>query len=176
MRSNASCNQVQIREEQPQDADVIFTLTAKAFAGKPYSDGTEPHIIDRLRSDGDLTLSLLAVKAQSIVGHVAFSKVSINSIHNHWYGLGPVAVTPTLQKHGIGTTLINAGLKLMQERNAHGIALIGDPGYYSRFGFTSTGLLKYQDIPVEYVQYLAWKSEAPEGELTYCRAFDVTSL
>ena len=175
MRSSASCNQVTIREEDPADVEAIFTLTAEAFNGKPYSEGTEPYIINRLRNDGDLSLSLLSVKAQIIVGHVAFSKVTINSVHDHWYGLGPVSVMPDLQKQGIGTTLINAGLKLMQERNACGIALIGDPGYYNRFGFTSNGKLTYMNVPDEYVQYLAWKCEAPEGELAYCRAFDATA-
>ena len=175
MTSSASCNQITLREEVPADAEAIFTLTADAFRGKRFSDGTEPHIINRLRRDGDLSLSLVAVKAQAIVGHVAFSKVTINSVHDHWYGLGPVSVTPDLQKQGIGTTLINAGLKLMQEQNACGIALIGDPGYYCRFGFSYNGKLKYRDIPDKNVQYLAWKCEAPVGELAFCPAFEDTS-
>lgn len=174
MKSNACCNQVLVRQELPADIEAIFALTAEAFKGKRFSDGTEPHVIDRLRTDGDLTLSLVAIRHQAIVGHVAFSKVTINTVHNHWFGLGPVSVTPALQKQGIGTTLINAGLKHMHERNACGIALIGDPGYYSRFGFSSNGKLAYHDVPAANVQYLAWKCEAPEGELAFCRAFDAT--
>ncbi len=46
-----------IRDETPADIDAIFALTAAAFAPMPFSDGTEPYIINALRADGDLTLS-----------------------------------------------------------------------------------------------------------------------
>ena len=161
-----------IRAEQAGDISPIHRLTAEAFAPMSFSDGTEPDVIDSLRAAGDLTLSLVAIKDQVLVGHVAFSPVNISGVNKAWYGLGPVSVTPELQRCGIGTALINEGLTLLRDMGSDGCALIGDPAYYSRFGFTSNGKLAYHDVPSANVQYLAWKCEAPEGQLAFCRAFD----
>ncbi len=65
-----------IRPETPDDIDAIRDLTAAAFASMPYSDGTEPELIDRLRADGDLHLSLVACDGDALIGHVAFSPVT----------------------------------------------------------------------------------------------------
>ena len=99
-----------IRPEKPGEESTIHDLTQKAFAPKAFSDGTEGAIIDKLRANGDLTLSLIALKDDQIVGHVAFSPVKISHATGDWYGLGPVAVTPDLQKTGIGTKIITKGL------------------------------------------------------------------
>lgn len=174
MTSNACCSPVLIRTEQPDDIDDIFNVTRHAFAGKTYSSGTEQLIVTQLREDGDLTLSLVAVKDKKIVGHIAFSPVTIQGEHFNWFGLGPVSVFPPMQRKGIGTTLINAGLRKMQAIGACGIALIGNPDYYSRFGFTSNNQLSYGETPLAFVQYLTWKDTAPAGELVFCQAFNMT--
>lgn len=83
---------MKIRDETLSDQAAIFALTTAAFAPMPYSDGSEPAIIDGLRNDGDLALSLVATEAGIIVGHITFSPVSIDGVDNHWFGIGPVSV------------------------------------------------------------------------------------
>jgi putative acetyltransferase len=171
---NASCSPVLIRTEERGDIEDIFKVTHDAFTGKAYSSGTEAQIINQLRNDGDLTLSMVAVNNDGIVGHIAFSPVTIQGKHNHWFGLGPVSVVPHLQRQGIGTTLINAGLLKMQDSDACGVALIGNPDYYCRFGFTSNNQLTCGNTPAAFVQYLAWRGTAPSGEVQFCNGFNAT--
>ena len=160
-----------IRSEQVEECSAIHQLTATAFAPKAFSDGTEPDIIDALRAAGDLTLSLVAIKDQVLVGHVAFSPVRIDGISETWHGLGPVSVKPELQRQGIGTALINEGLRLIRDRGSDGCALIGDPDYYSRFGFVSDGNLHYEGVPDKHVQWLSFSSVSPAGQLVFSPAF-----
>ncbi len=160
-----------IRGEQAGDISPIHRLTAEAFAPMSFSDGTEPDVIDALRAAGDLTLSLVAIKDQALVGHVAFSPVNISGVNKAWYGLGPVSVAPELQRRGIGTALINEGLTLLRGMGADGCALIGDPAYYSRFGFVSDGNLHYKAVPDKNVQWLSFNGVHPTGQLVFSPAF-----
>ena len=161
-----------IRPEQPGDEQFIHDLTVAAFKSKSYSDGSEAPIITSLRKDGDLTLSLVAVEGSAIVGHIAFSPVMIGTDEEGWYGLGPVSVWPHHQRRGIGSALIDDGLKILKARGAKGCALVGDPGYYRRFGFQSDGCLSYQGLPAEHVQSLSFGEEAASGPLRFSPAFE----
>jgi len=163
---------MQIREEKQADQLLIHHLTKIAFEPKAFSDGTEPDIIDRLRDNGDLTFSLVAVNNNDLIGHVAFSPVVIGPHTSGWYGLGPISVHPDIQRQGIGSSLINHGLDLLRNLNADGCALIGDPNYSSRFGFLSDGKVQYQDFPTEHVQWLSFGDIKPAGELVFSTAFD----
>ncbi len=162
---------MEIRNEQPEDQHAIHRLTADAFAPISNSDGTEPTIIDSLRRAGDLTLSLVAIENDTVVGHVAFSPVSIGSLKNGWYGLGPISVQPDLQRTGIGSALINRGLFELQSVGADGCVLIGDPNYYHRFGLISDGNIQYEDVPDQYVQWMSFGKQRPRGLLKYSNAF-----
>jgi putative acetyltransferase len=79
---------MEIRFEQSEDLAAIRTLTFAAFGNAPHSTQTEAAIIDALRAAGALTISLVAVDAEVLVGHVAFSPVTINGEVSGWYGLG----------------------------------------------------------------------------------------
>lgn len=137
----------------------------------PFSNGTEAPIIDQLRNDGDLTLSLVAEQETQIIGHIVFSPVTINNENQGWFGLGPVSVDPEFQKQGVGSQLIKAGLSQIKNMGALGCVLIGDPGYYHRFGFQSDGNLIYGDVPLPIVQWLSFGMEKPKGILKYASAF-----
>jgi putative acetyltransferase len=142
-----------IRAEAPADEHAINALTLKAFAPMPFSNGSEAPILRALRRSGELTLSLVALAEQGeIVGHVAFSPVTIDDLHNGWFGLGPIAVDPAVQRAGIGRAMVQSGLAVLRERGASGCALIGDPAIYSRYGFESDGLLTHGDLPTSIVQ------------------------
>ena len=161
-----------IREERAGDQSAIFTLTKEAFAPMWFSDGTEQHVIDGLRADGDLTLSLVAEQDGVGVGHIAFSPVTISDGARDWYGLGPVSVTPDLQRSGIGSALIRRGIAMMEEAHqANGILLIGSNEYYPRFGFEHDPELTYAHGPTEAFQRLVLHGAAPKGEARFAPAF-----
>jgi len=161
-----------IRPEKPTDVDAIRQVTIAAFDGKPYSDQTEHLIVDRLREAGAMSVSLVAELDGKVVGHIAFSVVTINGEDKGWYGLGPVSVLPELQQHGIGSKLIRKGLSLIQEKGAKGCVLEGDPGYYQRFGFKAHPGLFYEDTPSpEYFMALPFYDDVPEGKVEFHRAF-----
>ena len=161
-----------IRPETPNDANAIHQLTEQAFAPMSFSDGTEPTIIHALRKAGDLTLSLVAEADGEIIGHVAFSPVTIDGTDNDWYGLGPISVRADKQKQGIGTALVQTGLDALKAKNAKGCALIGNPAVYGPMGFTSNGKLHYEDLDDKVVQYVAFSGPSPEGTLKFAPAFD----
>jgi len=158
---------VDIRPETPDDYETIYRLTKSAFAPMPFSDGTEAERINTLRDDGDLVLSLVATDTTEIVGHIAFSPVFLNENLDGWFGLGPVAVWPHLQKNGIGGALVKEGLERLRQAEANGCILIGDPAYYGRFGFRSSGGVSYRSLPSRLVQWLSFRDAEPVGVLRF---------
>lgn len=162
---------IAIRPERAGDERAIHALTEAAFRDMPFSDGDEQELVDRLREDGDLTLSLVAEDAERIVGHIAFSPVTISDGSAHWFGLGPVSVWPELHRQRIGSALVKRGIGDLRERGARGIVLLGDPAYYSRFGFEHDPKLAYPGPPAEYFQRLVLAGEAPEGIVAYAKGF-----
>lgn len=162
---------VTIRREQAGDEATIHRLTQAAFRDMPFSEGDEQDLVDALRRDGDLALSLVAEDGARIVGHIAFSRVAIGDGTPDWYGLGPVSVWPELHRQGIGSALIRRGIADLRECGAAGIVLLGSPDYYGRFGFRHEPQLRYPGPPPEYFQCLQLTGELPAGEVAYAPAF-----
>lgn len=166
---------VTIRAERPGDEAAIHRLTKAAFKDMPFSEGDEQHLIDALRRDEDLALSLVAEDGErpenAIIGHIAFSRVAISDGTRDWYDLGPVSVWPELHNRGIGSALVRRGIAELRARGAAGIVLLGSPAYYGRFGFVHEPQLTYPGPPPEYFQCLVLEGELPEGEVTYAPAF-----
>lgn len=164
-----------IRPEQPGDTHAIRALTTAAFATAPHSSGTEAAIVDGLRAVGALTLSLVAVAGDAgptaILGHVAFSPVTIDGADCGWFGLGPVSVRPDRQRGGIGSGLIREGLRRLRAMGAGGCVVLGDPAYYGRFGFAADPALVLEGVPPEYFMRLGFGAEAPAGAVRYHAAF-----
>ena len=168
-----------IRDETPADVAAIGTLTADAFAPMVYSDGTEPAIIERLRAASALTFSLVADEDGEVVGHVAFSPVTISGEGEGqgggqgkgWYGLGPISVRPSRQRSGIGSTLVRTGLERLRTLDAKGCVLAGNPAYYGRFGFAADPAFASPGIPHEYFMRVAFSSVYAGGTVTYHPAF-----
>ena len=161
-----------IRDEAPGDAPAIRALVDAAFETAPHSSGTEGAILDRLRADGDLAISLVAEADGALAGQVALSPLTAGG-EADWLGLGPVAVAPDRQRQGIGSALIREGLGRAEASGARGVALIGDPAYYSRFGFRGDAGLTYGEVPPAYVQALGFDGAIPCGALRYAPAFDL---
>jgi putative acetyltransferase len=163
---------MKIRPEVPQDINVIEQITIAAFDDKWYSDQTEHLFVNRLREAGAISVSLVAEIDGIVVGHIAFSVVNINGEDKGWYGLGPVSVSPELQKQGIGSKLIKEGLSVIREKGAKGCVLEGDPGYYRRFGFKNHPGLFYEGTPdPKYFMALPFYDNVPNGKVEFHKAF-----
>ncbi|QVQ27383.1 GNAT family N-acetyltransferase [Achromobacter deleyi] len=164
---------MQIHPETPADHDAIFAVTQAAFKNHPHSQQTEGYINNALREAGALTLSLVAREQGRVVGHIAFSPVTISDGAPHWYGLGPVAVLPEYQGRGIGAALIRDGLARLKALGAAGCVVLGEPDYYSRFGFAATPALIYPGVPPAY--FLAQVYTRPaRGQVSYHEGFAAT--
>ncbi len=166
-------NRIEVRHEIADDIDGIRTVNIEAFREHPISRQTEHLIVDALRDRGALDVSLVAVSDGRIVGHIAFSKAGAGDTESDWFLLGPVAVLPELHGQGIGTTLVEAGLKELRACGAAGCVLVGDPGFYARFGFSSFPELTYPGVPQEYVLGIGFTQAEPHGAIEANSAFEV---
>jgi putative acetyltransferase len=121
-----------IRPETPADREAIYRVERDAFG----SDD-EPNLVDALRDGGHLALSLVAEDDGKIVGHIAFSPMTIESETETHEAvcLGPIAVATSHQKQGVGSALMNAGIEELRAAGANAIILLGHTTYYPRFGF-----------------------------------------
>lgn len=162
---------INIRAESHHDIDAIEAITIEAFKNHPHSSQTEHEIVAKLRNDDALSVSLVAEVNDTIVGHIAFSKVKINGKFIDWYGLAPVCVKPEYQNLRIGSQLIRTGLNAIRELNAKGCVLLGEPEYYGRFGFKAHIGLIFQGVPAEYFQALLLHGDMPDGNVEYHLAF-----
>jgi putative acetyltransferase len=160
-----------IRPEAPDDHGAIYDLTKRAFAPMPYAGGDEQDLINKLRDAGALSISLVAELGGRIVGHVAFSPAFAADGSEGWYALGPVSAEPEMKHQGIGSAIINAGLKMLRERDAAGCVLVGNPAYYSRFGFLPFPALAPEGEPAEYFQILPMLIAEPNVVVGFHRLF-----
>jgi len=166
---------VLIRPEAPVDIPAIHALTEAAFRTAAHSAGTEQFIVDALRRAGALAVSLVAAADDDLIGHVAVSPVAVSDGTSGWYGLGPISVSPPLQRTGVGSQLMHAALQALRERGAAGCLLVGDPAYYSRFGFGPATGLEYPGVPPEYFMAVSFGPALPKGVATFHEAFGATA-
>ena len=162
-----------IRLEIPNDHDSIREILIAAFADHPYSHQTEHLIVEALRADDALTVSLVAEVDGAVVGQIAFSPVTIGGKDCGWLALGPVAVLPSHQRQGIGRALVNEGLKTIRNLGAQGCVLVGDPAFYRRFGFQNSPALRMEGVPPEVIMCLPMGDHMPEGNVTHHPAFSI---
>lgn len=160
-----------IRNEKPSDIEAITDVTRAAFKDCPYGNHTEQFIIQALRAEDALTISLVAEDEGVVVGHIAFSPVTISGEHCQWYGLGPVSVRPDRQRQGIGKALINEGLRLLKEAGAKGCMLVGDPKYYQPLGFRNLPEFTLEGVPREVLLALPFGENTAKGEVVFHKAF-----
>lgn len=165
--------QIKIRDETEFDIKTITKVTIAAFASMAISNQTEHLIVNALRSAGALTLSLVAEVAGKVVGHIAFSPVTILDGSEGWYGLGPVSVTPKFQRMGIGSALIKEGLEELKDLGAKGCCLVGHPEYYPRFGFKNVAGLSLEGVPPEVFFVLSFDGDYPKGCVIFHEAFQL---
>jgi putative acetyltransferase len=164
-----------IRNETEADIQAITEVTKAAFTDHPISKNTEQFIIKALRASHALAISLVAEIDGKVVGHIAFSPVTISDGTPDWYGLGPISVLPKYQRQGIGKALIHEGLSRLKAMGGKGCALVGDPEYYPRFGFKNVQELIHEGVPTEVFFALAFDGKMPQGMVVFHEGFWATS-
>ena len=162
---------MQIRDERASDVAAIYELTRKAFAPMPYSGGDEQDLINALRDDGALIVSLVAEHDGEVIGHVAFSRITIDGKAGNWFDLGPVSVMPDHQGRGIGSALIREGIGRIAALGGEGCVVLGYPSYYGRFGFVHDPGLTSGGVANPNFQQLTLVGATPRGDVRYHPAF-----
>lgn len=160
-----------IRSETQLDVSAITEVTVAAFRTLEISNHTEQFIIEALRAAKALTISLVAEVDARVIGHIAFSPVTISDGTQNWYGLGPVSVLPEYQRQGIGKALIREGLSRLKDMNAQGCCLVGHPDYYRKLGFKNLPGLGHEGVPPEVFFALSFDGHTPQGTVTFHDGF-----
>jgi putative acetyltransferase len=132
-----------IREERPEDIPSIRDVNNRAFGQQQ-----EGNIVDALRSNGAVSLSLVGTLDGQVVGHILYSPASVSGVAGA--ALGPMGVLPEYQRHGIGSQLVEAGNRQLKNAGCPFIIVLGHPHFYPRFGFrpgSTRGITCEWDVP-----------------------------
>ena len=160
-----------IRNEIDADVDAITEVTVAAFKTLEISNHTEQFIVEALRANNALTVSLIAEVDGHVVGHVAFSPVTISDGTQNWCGLGPVSVLPEHQRKGIGKSLILEGISRLKGLNAKGCCLVGHPDYYRKLGFKNVSGLVHEGVPQQVFLAMSFDGQIPQGTVNFHDGF-----
>lgn len=142
-----------IRQETPEDMPAIRYVNEQAFGGTVEAD-----IVEKLRHRGALTLSLVAMQNNEIIGHIAFSPVKVESERSSFeaIALAPMAILPAYQHRGIGSQLVRAGLEECHRLGYKAVIVLGHPDYYPRFGFVPASTFNLRcEYPVPEEAFMA---------------------
>jgi predicted N-acetyltransferase YhbS len=181
---DAPARELMLRSENPADREAILALTAEAFAISPATGlpaGGEPVEVGLLRALFDAEeylphLSVVAVQDGEIVGHVISTRGWVGD--QGLLGLGPIGVTPRLQRQGIGSALMRETIDRANAAGERGIVLLGRPDYYARFGFvpaSTFGIQAPDPAWGDYFQFLplALWSGGAHGTFRYAEPFSL---
>lgn len=133
---------MEIRDERTGDEEAVRDVQRRAFG----DDGRVPGLVDALRRDDPRAVSLLAVEAGTVVGHVMFTRALLDAPQElvTVRVLSPLGVVPERQRQGIGSALVREGLRRMDGDGVPLVFLEGSPAYYPRLGFTAGGELGFR--------------------------------
>ena len=162
-----------IRSEKEEDISSVYSLNKSAF-----ESDAEAKLVNVLRSSLDDVISLVALDEDTVVGHIMFSPVAIvDCTEVKLYGLAPMAVNKKQQQKGIGTLLVEAGLKECKAQGISAVFVLGHPNYYPRFGFTPAnkfGIQSEYDVPQNVfmaIELVAGSLNEIKGVVKYDSAF-----
>ncbi|MGD9588177.1 MAG: GNAT family N-acetyltransferase [Pyrinomonadaceae bacterium] len=128
---------MEIRPEEDRDRAAVYELNTLAFGGLEEAD-----LVDRMRAI-EPYFALVAELDGRVVGHIAFSGLTLNGETTRFLGLAPMAVLPELQNQTIGSILVTEGVEWMAREGFSAVFLIGHPHFYPRFGFEPAGQLGF---------------------------------
>ena len=159
---------VAIRLEEPRDAPEIRDLLEACFPGYGEAD-----LVDALRSDGDIILSLSAEDEGVVVGYIAFSRLRVEGEDTaQAVALAPLAVYTEYQQQGIATRLVREGHACLAAMGETLSLVLGEPNYYSRFGYSHRRAVHFEsEYQSPYLMALSFGAAPWEGRLVYPQAF-----
>jgi len=167
-----------IRRETPADRAAIHTVHSEAFRREEGVTPIEAPLVDELRAEGDLInpLSLVAVRDGEVVGHVCCSRARVGDDTAAAVGLGPLGVLPAHQTAGVGSALMHAVVGAADALGHGLVVLLGEPAYYSRFGFVTASDLSIASPDPNWGRYfqartLAAYEPSQAGAFEYAPAF-----
>lgn len=166
--------QIEIREEHSGDIAAIRELNKRAFG-----QDQEGNIVDALRANDALLLSLVATLDACVVGNIVYSPLSVSDVGGA--ALGPMAVLPEHQRHGIGGQLVEAGNRRLQASGCPFIVVVGHADFYPRFGFkraSAFGITCEWELPDDVFMVLPLdraKMPAVSGVARYRHEFSTVS-
>jgi putative acetyltransferase len=152
-----------IRDERPEDAEAVHVVLVAAFGRD-----AEACLVERLRASGNIVCATVAEEKGRVLGHAVFSRIAVESGDSEipMLALAPLAVLPAFQRLGIGSALVSAGLARCRELGHARVAVLGEPAYYARFGFspaTDFGIRYPGNVPREAFMALALVPGALDG-------------
>jgi putative acetyltransferase len=162
-----------MRLEEPRDAAQVRDLLETSFPGFG-----EAVLVDRLRSDGDIDLSLVAEDQGVVIGYIAFSRLMVVGGEKpfHAQALAPLAVYPEYQQQGVATRLIREGHACIAAMGATLSVVLGEPSYYGRFGYSHRRAAHFEsEYQSPYLMALSFGAAPWEGKLVYPDAFQLLS-
>ena len=165
--------EVSLRTEQAADASQIRDLLEASFPGQ-----TEALLVDRLRSDGDLVLSLVADDGGVVVGYVSFARIMVEGGEAPFkaVALAPLAVYPDYQSQGVATRLVREGHACLAFLGETLSVVVGEPQYYGRFGYSNRRVAGFEsEYQSAYLMGLSFGAAPWEGRLVYPPAFGALS-
>jgi putative acetyltransferase len=165
---------IKVREERPEDIEAIRVINQDAFG-----QSQEGQIVDALRANAAVLLSMVAALDGCVIGHILYSPVFIDSGGKKVIGagLGPMAVLPRYQRQGVGRKLIESGNNRLRQAGCPFIVVLGHPDYYPRFGFkpaSAYGIRCEWDVPDDVFMAIIMdhlKMEGVSGLAKYRREF-----
>lgn len=164
---------IEIRSETEADKAAVFDINAAAFP-----TDAEARLVDSLRDSAESYVSLVAVENQDVIGHIMFTAVKLEAFDKlYLMGLAPMAVSPSLQRAGVGTELVKAGLQRCRALGVGAVAVLGHPEYYPRFGFRPSsqwGIKSEYDVPEDVFMMLELSAgylQGYQGIIRYNTAF-----
>ena len=151
---NKMSKKLKIRESRPSELAEIEALYAEAFPDEDLLP-----LVRDLLNDAVVATSLVGVIDSRIVGNAILTKCGVASCCVNAALLGPVAVAPVWQRQGIGSSIVRAGLRQMEDAGVHRVYVLGDPVYYGRLGFLAESLVE-PPFPLPSEWGGAWQSQA----------------
>jgi len=150
-----------------------------AIHSTAFNRPDEANLVDSLRAEGVVLLSLIAESEKRIVGHILFTRMSLETATGSIpaAALAPVAVLPEYQRQGIGGQLIRRGLELLRDRGERIVIVIGHPDYYGHFGFSCQNA-RFLESPFPLDVFMAIELspgalQGIQGKVRYPAAFGV---
>lgn len=156
-----------VEAETPRHHAAVRRLLLQAFPSSVEAD-----LVERLRDDGDLSIALVAAQDDRVIGHVAFSRMAAPF---KALGLAPLAVDADRRRQGIAAALVAEGLRQAEAAGWDAVFVLGDPGYYQRFGFCTDAAAGFASpYAGPYLMMLALSEDGRRihaGRIDYASAF-----